>query len=66
MSKNAWILEATWRIVDKRVSACPDPTKYQSIIQKLGRAIAAILKGDGEVGDGGEQREDACGGLQLG
>ena len=42
--KNAWILEATWRIVDERVSACQDLVKNQSLIQRLGRTIAASLK----------------------
>ena len=36
----------TWRIIDKRVSAFRDPAKDQSLIQRLGRAIAARLKGD--------------------
>ena len=45
-SKNAWILEATWRLVDKRVSARQDTARYQSLIQRLVRAIAASLKGD--------------------
>ena len=29
--KNAWISEATWRFVDKRVSARRDPAKYQAL-----------------------------------
>ena len=44
--KNAWILEAIWILIDKRVSVQQDPAKDQSLIQRLGRAIAAILKGD--------------------
>ena len=44
--KNAWILEATWKLVDERVSARQDPAKDQSLIQRLGRAITASLKGD--------------------
>ena len=44
--KNAWILEATWRLINKRVSAQRYPTKDQLLIQRLGRAIAAILKGN--------------------
>ena len=43
---NASILEAMWKLVDKRVSAFLDPSKYQSLIWRLGRTIAAILKGD--------------------
>ena len=43
---NASILEAMWKLVDKRVSACQYRAKYQSLIWRLGRAIAAILKGD--------------------
>ena len=46
MGKNALILEAMWKLVDKRVSACQDRAKYQSLIWMLGRTIAAILKGD--------------------
>ena len=44
--KNSWILEATWRLVDEGVSARQYPTKYQSLIQILGRAIAESLKDD--------------------
>ena len=40
------ILEATWRIVDKIVSVRQDPAKDQALIRRLGRTIAAILKGD--------------------
>ena len=43
--KNAWILETTWRLVDKIVSARRYPAKDQTLIRMLGRAIAAILKG---------------------
>ena len=43
--KNAWILEATWRLIDERVSARRDPAKDQSLIQRLFRAIAESLKG---------------------
>ena len=42
--KNAWILETTWRLVNKRVSACQDPARDQSLIRRLGRSIAEILK----------------------
>ena len=44
--KNAWISEAMWRLVYKRVSARQDPLKYQVLIWRLGRAIAASLKDD--------------------
>ena len=44
--KNVWISEAKWRLVNERVSALRDPTKDQSLIQRLERAIAASLKGD--------------------
>ena len=44
--KNAWISEATWTIVDERVSARRDPAKDQSLIWRLCCAIAEILKGD--------------------
>ena len=42
--KNAWISEATWRIVDERVSARRDTTKYHYLIPRLGRAIVESLK----------------------
>ena len=44
--ENVWISESTWILVDKRVSARQDPAKYQSLIQRLSRAIAVSLKGD--------------------
>ena len=44
--KNTWISEATWKIVDERFSACQYPAKDQSLIWRLGRAIAASLKGN--------------------
>ena len=44
--ENAWISEATWRLVGERVSACQYSAKDQSLIRRLGRAIAGILKGD--------------------
>ena len=44
--KNVWISEATWRLVDERVSARRDPAKDQYLIRRLGRAITAILMGD--------------------
>ena len=47
--KNAWISEATWRFVDKRVSARRDPAKYQALIWRLGCAIAESLKDDSRL-----------------
>ena len=44
--KNAWILAATRRLVDKRVSAHREPVRDQAIIWRLGRAINASLKED--------------------
>ena len=44
--KNAWISEATWKIVGERVSVRRDPANDYSLIQRLGRAIAASLKCD--------------------
>ena len=44
--KNAWILAATWRLVDKRVSARRDLANDQSLIWRLGRAINASLRDD--------------------
>ena len=44
--KNAWILAATWRIADERVSARRDLAKYQTLIWRMGRAIRANLKTD--------------------
>ena len=41
-----WILEATWRLVDERVSVRQDPAKDQSFIQRLGRTITESLKVD--------------------
>ena len=48
-------MEATWRLVDERVSARQDPTKDQALIRRLGRAIAEILNGDRR------QREEEAG-----
>ena len=53
--KNTWILKATWRLVDKRVSARRDPVKGNSLIRRLGHAIVASLKGDRR------QREEEAG-----
>ena len=44
--KNARISDATWRLVDERVSARQDPAKDQSLNQRLGRTITASLKVD--------------------
>ena len=44
--ENAWILETPWTFVDERVFVSQDPARDQSLIQRLGRAIAASLKGD--------------------
>ena len=44
--KNAWILEATWRLVDERVSTRQDIVKYQSLIWRLVHVIAASFKRD--------------------
>ena len=44
--KNAWISESWWRLVNKRFSTLRDPAKNQSLIRRLGRTIAASLKGD--------------------
>ena len=44
--KNAWILAATWILVDKRVSAFRDLAKDQALIRRLGRAIKASLRDD--------------------
>ena len=43
--KNAWILEGTWRLVDKRFSARRG-TGVHMRIQRLGSAIRASLQGD--------------------
>ena len=44
--KKAWILESTWRLVNKRVSERQYPANEQALIWRLGRAIAASLKDD--------------------
>ena len=44
--KNAWILEAMLIPIVERVSTRQDPANNQSLIRRLGRVIAAILKGD--------------------
>ena len=35
-----------WRLIDERVSERQDPANDQSLIWRLGRVIAASLKGD--------------------
>ena len=42
--KNVWLLAATWRIVNKRVSAHQYPVRDQALIWRLGRAINASLR----------------------
>ena len=44
--RNEWILAETWRLVDKRVSACRDPAKEQALKRRLGRAIKESLAAD--------------------
>ena len=44
--KNRWILEDTWRLVNKRISAQRKPAKYQTLIWRLSQAITESLKGD--------------------
>ena len=44
--KNTWILKDMWRIIDKRVYLRRDPVQSQAFLQRLIRAINAILKGD--------------------
>ena len=39
-----WVLETTWRLVDKRFSIRWDPMREQSLILRLGPAITEILK----------------------
>ena len=38
-----WILADTWRLVDERVSMIRVTARDQALIQRLGRAINAIL-----------------------
>ena len=42
--KDVWILAATQRLVDKRVSACQDIVKDQALIRRLGCAIKVSLR----------------------
>ena len=44
--ENAWILAATWGLVDERFSVRQDIAKYQTLIWRLGRAIKACLRED--------------------
>ena len=43
-SNNEWILADAWMLVNMRVSARRDPARNQSLVQRLSRHIAAILK----------------------
>ena len=43
--RNAWISDETWKLVDERVSVRREP-RAQTKMQRLGRAIKAILTGD--------------------
>ena len=53
--RNTWISAATWRLVDKRVSARRYLAKDQELIRKLGRAIKESLQ------DGRQRREEEAG-----
>ena len=44
--RNEWILAATWRLVDERVSAHQDTSKGQTITRRLGRTIKVSLTTD--------------------
>ena len=44
--KNAWILAATWRLVNERFSVRRDLTKDQALIRRLGHVIKASLWDD--------------------
>ena len=44
--KNAWILAATWRLVNERVSTRRYITKDQALIWRLVRVVKAILRED--------------------
>ena len=41
---NSWILEETWRLIDKRVSARWEPGRDQRRLRWLGRAMREALK----------------------
>ena len=43
--RNKWISDETWRLVDERVLARRG-TRVRVILQRLGRAVRASLKGD--------------------
>ena len=60
--KNAWILEETWKLVDKRVSARRG-TGVHMRIRRLGRAIRASLQGDrkSKVATAGQDMETLLG-----
>ena len=42
--RNAWILEATWRLIDMRFCVCRCPTCIQLLLCRLGRQIQSVLK----------------------
>ena len=44
--ENVCVLEATWRIVNERVSTRRDPSRDQAHIRRLGCTINASLKED--------------------
>ena len=43
--ENAWISETMWKLVDEKFSARRDPARDQTLIRRLGCAIATSLKG---------------------
>ena len=42
-TRNAYISEETWRFVDEKVSARPDPRYGRAFKRQLGRAVKASL-----------------------
>ena len=61
--ENECISDTMCRLVDERVSARRDPVRDQSLIWRLGRGIAEILKRDQRwrVEDAGEEVERLLG-----
>ena len=59
MQKKVWISETTWILVNERVSERRDPARDQSLIRRLGHAIATSLKVDyrRRVEESGEEVE---------
>ena len=45
MQKSVWIFETRRILVDERVSVCENLVRYQSLILRVGLAIAESLKG---------------------